>query len=465
MQQPPEVQTFLKTVCQQVRWKQAHGTITGELANHIEDQTEANLRKGMAEEEAVRLALREMGDPVEIGLCMDESYRPRMEWTVAVPLLILLVCGTVLQLAFYGAITHYEAYQGESFAKLGLSLGMGGLLAAFAYHINFYRLYKLSWAGYAFLCASLIWHATGDAVGLGYQGDVNWAYLTLLGPVFLAGVLYALRGAGVWRLIAANALCAVPWLYLLLWSGEDLFHVLPCLIACLVVLLCFLTSGAFPGKRRYVLLLSVLVWCGALLLLTFDWRQGRFNPFRYRRLADTVQRVMESNVDASANGVRETLEHAKLFGQGGLTAGAKELFFEKILWGEQVPGLEWCFMADYLITYLIYRLGWAAGLGAVAVLLAVLVFGYARCFRLESILGRLLGVSIMSVYAVQVLLYLLGCFGIAGLGVPFPLPFLSVGYRSQILNMALMGMLLSLFRTDGLVADRQPGKKPTPLAQ
>ncbi len=461
MQQAKRVQAFLKTVCRQVRWKQAHETIARDLANHIEDQTEAYVRGGNDEATASARAIQEMGDPVEIGLQLDASYRPQVEWPVIIPLIALLLLGTILQLILYRSIPHLEEYAGESYAKLGLSLSISGLFMVLAYHINLYKLYKFSWVGYGFICISLILRSTRDVPWLGYQGDANWLYVSLIAPVFLAGILYSLRGKGIWRVVVANAICAIPMLYVTLWSGGYLFGLLPCLIAGLVVLLSFLSSGQLHGKWWHILIVSVLTWCVALLLLTWNWQKMTINPFRYKQFAAVIQRRMRYDYSPYSNSIREILEHAKLFGQGALTPQAKELFFERMAFGEPVSGLEWMFMADYFVTYLIYKFGWAAGIIVVAALLGVIVFGYARCFRLESVLGRLLSLSILSVYSLEILMYLLGCFGFTRLGTPFPLPFVSVGYRSQIAHMALMGMLLNLFRTDGLFADRSVGKRPT----
>ena len=47
------VNEYLKSVCAEVRWRQAHDAVREELAAHIEDQTEAYMRSGMERETAV----------------------------------------------------------------------------------------------------------------------------------------------------------------------------------------------------------------------------------------------------------------------------------------------------------------------------------------------------------------------------------------------------------------------------
>ena len=74
------VNEYLKSVCAEVRWRQAHDAVREELAAHIEDQTEAYMRSGMEREKAERKAVESMGSPAETGLRLDASYRPKPQW-------------------------------------------------------------------------------------------------------------------------------------------------------------------------------------------------------------------------------------------------------------------------------------------------------------------------------------------------------------------------------------------------
>lgn len=71
---------YLHTLTEQIRCKMARGTIEQEINDHIEDQKEEFLSEGMSQTEAEEAAVREMGDPVEVGLEMDRIHRPTMAW-------------------------------------------------------------------------------------------------------------------------------------------------------------------------------------------------------------------------------------------------------------------------------------------------------------------------------------------------------------------------------------------------
>ena len=68
------MEEYIKVLLEQIRCKKAHPMIEEEIRNHIEEQTAANMKAGMAKEQAVREAVLDMGDPVEAGVaCLWQS--------------------------------------------------------------------------------------------------------------------------------------------------------------------------------------------------------------------------------------------------------------------------------------------------------------------------------------------------------------------------------------------------------
>lgn len=71
---------YLRCVTDQIRCKKACPGIEKELEDHITDQAEMYLKKGMTEEQALKKAIAEMGDPVQVGVELDRIHRPQMSW-------------------------------------------------------------------------------------------------------------------------------------------------------------------------------------------------------------------------------------------------------------------------------------------------------------------------------------------------------------------------------------------------
>ena len=59
---------YLQEVTDQIRNRRGKRLAEEELCGHIEDQTEAYIRDGMTPEAAEAEAVRQMGDPVSVGL-------------------------------------------------------------------------------------------------------------------------------------------------------------------------------------------------------------------------------------------------------------------------------------------------------------------------------------------------------------------------------------------------------------
>ena len=72
-----ERRDYLELMTGQIRCKKMCPVIAKEVEDHIEDQKQAFMAEGMKEEEAEKAAVEEMGDPVEVGVEMDQIHRPK----------------------------------------------------------------------------------------------------------------------------------------------------------------------------------------------------------------------------------------------------------------------------------------------------------------------------------------------------------------------------------------------------
>ena len=94
---PESVRGYLDAVEAQIRWKRARTVAARELETHLEDQQEEFLAEGHPPEEAERLAVEDMGDPVAVGADLDRLHRPRPQWgMLGLTLALLLFVGIPL---------------------------------------------------------------------------------------------------------------------------------------------------------------------------------------------------------------------------------------------------------------------------------------------------------------------------------------------------------------------------------
>ena len=88
---------YLQEVTDQIRNRRGKRLAEEELCGHIEDQTEAYIRDGMTPEAAEAEAVRQMGDPVSVGLELDHLYRPKPDWKLMALTVVLLLLGLLVQ--------------------------------------------------------------------------------------------------------------------------------------------------------------------------------------------------------------------------------------------------------------------------------------------------------------------------------------------------------------------------------
>lgn len=90
---------YIRILLEQVRCRKAHEMIEEEIRNHIEDQAEANMAVGMSRSEALEEAVRDMGDPIEVGIAMDRIHRPALAWNMVLMAAVISIAGIVIHIA------------------------------------------------------------------------------------------------------------------------------------------------------------------------------------------------------------------------------------------------------------------------------------------------------------------------------------------------------------------------------
>lgn len=74
------------------------------------------------------------------------------------------------------------------------------------------------------------------------------------------------------------------------------------------------------------------------------------------------------------------------------------------------------------------------------------------CTNQKSVLGRLVSTSALITFTIQVILYVASNLGFQLLS-PLTLPLVSYGGTATIINMMLIGIMLSAFKSGSLVRD------------
>lgn len=426
---PETIRDYLDTVAAQIRWKRARAVAVRELGTHLEDQRNEFQAEGRSPEEAERLAVEEMGDPVAVGTDLDRLHRPKSQWKMLCLLAAALGLWLVLRLAERWGVSYWSEYV-VSFG--GIVLLAAGL-AAGIYLLDYTLLAKAALPLAVLLTAAA---ALGGRLQfqLGYTHDLG-QYIILLLPVAMALAVYGLRSRGTGGLALCCLLGLLPAVCYLpgsplrflwaLWGAPPVLWV--SLFGVTGVLAAGVRLGAFGARRRNWQMVAAY---GAAVLVCLAVTYLRPGQLSMRREEMTW--------------AWEIVSHAKL-------AGMVEL--DPALMGDMRLELRFTGYDGYMLAVLA-NYGWL-GLALIqAPAAAILIFGWRKLHRQASLLGRLLGTAALATLTWQAAAVLIqNLVGLRGLLTCFPYPFLSDGGTALAVDCALLGLLLSIFRGESIARD------------
>ena len=429
---PETIRDYLDTVAAQIRWKRARAVAVRELGTHLEDQRNEFQAEGHSPEEAERLAVEEMGDPVAVGTDLDRLHRPKSQWKMLCLLAAALGLWLVLRLAERWGVSYWSEYV-VSFG--GIALLAAGL-AAGIYLLDYTLLAKAALPLAVLLTAAA---ALGGRLQfqLGCTHDLG-QYIILLLPVAMALAVYGLRSRGTGGLALCCVLGLLPAVCYLpgsplrflwaLWGAPPVLWV--SLFGVTGVLAAGVRLGAFGARRRNWLLVAAY---GAAVLACLAATFLRPGQWLYMPQEEMTW-------------AQEIVSHAKLAGMVELDPASTRRICR--CGGRRFTGYD-----GYLLAVLA-NYGWL-GLALIqAPAAAILIFGWRKLRRQASLLGRLLGTAALATLTWQAAAVLVqDLAGLRGMLTCFPYPFLSDGGTALAVDCALLGLLLSVFREESIARD------------
>lgn len=420
------IQEYTKSVCDQIRWKKAHSVISKEIEDHLIDQRDANIADGEDEVTATDNAILQMGDPVVVGTQLDRTHRPKPQWSMITMTAALL---------FSGIIIRFYINNGLSVAEIISAIaGLGLMIAAYFADFTFIGKYPIT-VYFSILAVSIAALAISPTV----NGKAYYAgFMPLLFPLGFAAVLYVTRSKGYLGIILCGIAFLLPaFLSLLVPSISGL------LLYAVTGLILF---GIALGKgwfRVNKLLGSLMIYIPAvipfLLAVVSRWER--------------LQIAVNPSIDPAAGGwlgtvIRSLLGGSKLFGHGNMPAEYA---------GAGFPLPKDSIDTDFLLTYLTFHFGWIAFLVVTGLLVFFVVRAFLLCFRQKSFLGLMVSISVILIFALQVIGYVIANLGFL-LSTPISLPLVSYGKVATMINLTLIGIMLSVFRTGDVIRDRNESK-------
>ncbi len=422
-----ELETFLNEVCGSIRAKEVHADIREELVAHVEELRQARIEQGMSEEEALREAIKAMGEPAAIGRGLDAAHRPKVHWGMLAVVGGMIVVGIL-------AMMNVQAMLGErmpdmAFLERKLFFIAMGVLAMAGLWLFDYRWLK-RWSELLH-GGSIALMLVLPSIGLQVNGRTMYLAVGSIGiditTVALVGMIAGLAGMKPLRewTPGRGAVLLAYRLFLPL----ALFVLVPVLVNAVIYALVF-GSQLWLTRKSNKQLLAVLGAClvpvGMLLPAMLGGPQGEY---RYHRLTGFLRLDDPNGFDYTLMQSLEAIRSAGWFGQGYAA------------WHNTLPYI----YSDYWLPYFIYCFGWLAGIGFAALTALFIGMIASTATLVRDPFGKRLAAAICVWLSVQYVMPFLMALGWAPY-VGVQLPIVSHSGMHTVLQLAMIGLLLSAYR-------------------
>ena len=429
MQPFDKIQEYGKTVCDQIRWKKAHPIVVEEIENHMIDQRDAYILEGEDELTATNKAISQMGDPETVGVLLDRTHRPKPQYDM-IGLTALLVCMGLFIRIFLMPEVHVAMISKQIIAAC---IGFGFM--CLAYFADFTLIGKYPGATYIsiLVMSCLTLFLSPKVNGQAYYAQ----YAPLLFPVALVSVLYWARNKRYLGMLFCGGAFAIFGVLTLMIPSASSFIFLS--VTMLIILEMAVRKNWFDIKKAYG---HILLMVPTLLIFLFGILSLLSKPYIMQRLRVAINPALDpQGAGYLAYVIRSLLGNSKFIGPGVMP----EQFI-----GGRFPLPE--YNTDYLLTYLIFNVGWISFFFILALFIAFFVLGFMKCFKQKSGLGLFVSTAVMLTFTIQSIGYIIANLGFQ-LFAPAQLPLVSYGNISMVINLTLIGFMLSAFRSGDVVKD------------
>nr|WP_281352926.1 FtsW/RodA/SpoVE family cell cycle protein [Anaerocolumna sedimenticola] len=415
----------------QIRCKKARNMIAEEISQHIDDQKESYINEGFDKDTALITALKQMGDPIEVGSQMDKIHKPRLEWKVLLAVLVLCFAGILVQIHINKSLSAINPIIVMNIKKQIIFLITGLLLMMASYFLDYSIIGKYPKVLWLFLIISILIYAPFGNWVNGQMAYLN-AYSFLFIPVY-GGILFAYRKKGyvgiMKCLLFSIFACAVISKFIMPRSVY-----LGLIFSNLIMLSAAVKKNWFGASKGKAM---AIIWgwipiAGLIRILSFS----QYQVEGIRNKIDTMIRPELYEKGYQMNVVRKIIGNSRIFG-----------FNPDISMG-YLSG----YNNDYILTYIFGKWGITAGVISIIFFTALIIYMILISLKQKNSLGMFVGLGCSLAFASQGSIYILSNLGIRIVS-QVNLPFVSYGGASLLINFIVLGIMLSIFRNTNIMKE------------
>ncbi|MFD0050936.1 FtsW/RodA/SpoVE family cell cycle protein [Actinomycetes bacterium NPDC127524] len=414
--------TFISEVTVHIRSKEAKQYVSEELGFHVEEAKKDLLQKGMTENEAEEKAIKRMGSPADLGQQLNRVHRPKPDWYL-LGLLFTVMCLGFLTMFIPGFLNT------PRFILSKVIIVLIGAAAAFVLMKTDYRKWKR--AGWLFYTVGVIFLA---GIHFFYNTTINGKAYLKFGTITLESIMAMPFFYIAWASFMSNGRMRI-------WNFVPLFLVPVILYGCvpnisavfIYSMMVFIMHWKSTFKKKTIL----AIWSAAAMLLAIVFAVSWHNVKDYQktRLLGILHPSPESIH------IKKLLTHAGWFGH----SNSHDLLISEPY-------------TNFVFVSFTYCYGW---LFAAALVLILIMFPVRMAMMMSKVqdgYGKLLIAGAAAFFTVQFACHIGMAAGVFPM-TEMSLPFISYGLAPTLLNAAVIGIVLSVYRKKDLVAARLSAEK------
>lgn len=444
------MEEYIRILTDQIRCKQARDLVGEEIRAHIEDQAFVYEEKGMDKKEAIQMAVKDMGDPVKVGVSMDRIHRPQMAWGMVA---LMAIIG-IVSILVHAAIGIKDPSLGSAYITKQITYTVLGFIIMLLVCLVDYSVIARNAKAATLLLWCLLFLGC-FVLGVEINGAKRWIHMlgvsiNLVPFVYLFVPLYGAllyryrgkRGKGIIKSLLWIFMAVLPtWLFSDLSAGVAMFVMMVLLFSIAV----WKDWFGINNRKRFLMLFWIAILAAVPLFFLFLWATGRFTAYqsyRIRAFIDAFSGEGKEGINYLFFQNRELLSSSKFWGSSGINVSERLGSYN----------------TDYVITFLTSCYGYV-----VAILMAAL-FGvfiwriFSIAFRQKNQLGMMISCGNGMVFLVLTMLYFMENASLLPV-MSSELPFFSAGVSSMIVSYILAGLVLSVYRFKSILPKDLPERK------
>ncbi len=443
-----QIKEFLDSVCEQIKYKPIRQEISEEIENHIEELKESYIADGLDEKIAEKQAIQQMGNAKEIGKELNKIHKPKLDWKL-LAISVILICFGFLVAFIKTSNTLTEDLGANYFVKYLLFVGMGVIIGAIIYFIDYKKISKYSSIIYIFATILIALTVTKGCpiYGKNYMrlGTICISISIIAVPLYIISFVGFINNINKENKLQLknfpNISINIIQLIVLSIISLLMLTAIPSIVSAFVLGLIYLIISTVKiieikekKLKRILMLWGIPIVLGIILLMFYTG----IEPYRINRLTSAFN--PESDPDGGGwLGINRKLiiNSAQVYGEAEDMSNALELFDE---------GTNFAFIS------ILAHYGWAISLGMVAAVIVLSAKLIINAVQLKDMYGKLLTIGISSMFILQSVFNILMNLNL-WIEADFNISFVSYGGANLVINIMCLALILSIYRRKDILIE------------